>query len=62
MLRYLVGFAGSDRVLLGTDYSGDMSDWRDQVTRIRGVVYLSEEEKALVLGGNAARLMGLEEG
>ncbi len=49
-------------MLLGTDYSGDMSDWRDQVSRIRGVDYLSEQEQGLVLGGNAARLMGLEEG
>ncbi len=60
VLCFLVGFAGADHVLLGTDYSGDMADWRDQVSCIRAVHDLSEREKDLILGGNAARLLGLE--
>ena len=47
---------GTDRVLFGTD-----SPWEDQAAELARVRVLpfTEEEKAAVLGGNAARLLGL---
>ena len=58
VLRFLVDTFGADHVLLGTDHSGDMSSWR-QVPEISNLDFLGEEEKRLILGGNAARLLGL---
>jgi predicted TIM-barrel fold metal-dependent hydrolase len=52
---------GADKVLLGTDYSGDMSCWRE-VPEIRKSDSLTEKQKDQILGGNAARLLGLDEG
>lgn len=59
VLRFLVDLLGADHVLMGTDYSGDMSCWRE-VPEIRELDFLSESQKEQILGGNAARLMGLD--
>ncbi len=57
LLRELVGFAGAERVLLGSDHPFDMGTERPvEAVRAAG---LSPEEEALVLGGNAVRLLGL---
>ena len=58
-LEFLLRSVGPERVLLGTDYPADMGRW-DQVPIIQGLTYLSQAEKDLVLGGNAARLLRLE--
>jgi aminocarboxymuconate-semialdehyde decarboxylase len=54
----LVRLVGADRVTLGSDYCFDMGldDPLATVNRIQGV---SEEEKALIRGKNAARLLHL---
>ncbi|MGH8873876.1 MAG: amidohydrolase family protein [Acidimicrobiia bacterium] len=57
-LAYLIGRWGSERVLLGTDYPYDMGE-TDPVGLIGRVPSLTDEERALVLGGNAARLLGM---
>ncbi len=57
-MRYLIESIGPDRALLGTDYPADMGNWQ-QVPLIRGFEWLSQADKDKVLGGNAARLMGL---
>jgi predicted TIM-barrel fold metal-dependent hydrolase len=49
---------GSDHVLLGTDYPTPMID-AGQVSAINGIEGLTAEDKEKVLGGNAARLLGL---
>ncbi|MDE3075451.1 MAG: amidohydrolase [Chloroflexota bacterium] len=57
-MEYLIKAVGADRTLLGTDYPADMGNWR-QVPLIESLEWLSSEDKAKVLGGNAARLMNL---
>jgi len=59
-LEFLLRSVGPERVLLGTDYPADMGRW-DQVPIIQSLDCLSAAEKDLVLGGNAARLLGLEQ-
>jgi aminocarboxymuconate-semialdehyde decarboxylase len=54
-LEYLVKQWGSDHVLLGTDYPYDMAE-PDPVGFVDGA-RLKDDEKAAVLGGNAARLL-----
>ena len=58
VLRFLVETFGADHVLLGTDHSGDMSSWKE-VPEIGTLDFLSETQKSQILGGNAARLLGL---
>jgi aminocarboxymuconate-semialdehyde decarboxylase len=58
VLRALVGFAGPDRVLLGTDYPFDMAD-PDPISTVRSSGLDSADEVA-ILGENAAGLLGLE--
>jgi aminocarboxymuconate-semialdehyde decarboxylase len=57
LVRQLVDFAGADHVLLGSDYPFDMGDQR-VVETVRAAGLAPGEERA-VLGGNAARLLGL---
>lgn len=49
---------GADRLLFGTD-----SPWEDQAAEIARIqaLPLTEEEKRAILGGNAARLLGLDQ-
>jgi aminocarboxymuconate-semialdehyde decarboxylase len=58
VLRFLVDTFGADHVLLGTDHSGETSSWKE-VPEIGALDFLSETQKAQILGGNAARLLGL---
>jgi aminocarboxymuconate-semialdehyde decarboxylase len=58
LLRALVEFAGTSRVLLGTDYPFDMAD-PDPVATVRSSG-LDPADEAAILGGNAAGLLGLE--
>ncbi len=57
MVRHLVDTFGADHVLMGTDYPFDMGTV-DPVGFLAGAG-LSPAEAAQVLGGNAARLLGL---
>jgi aminocarboxymuconate-semialdehyde decarboxylase len=55
-LEYLVQQYGSDHLLLGTDYPYDMGMY-DPVGFIEGAGKLKRDEKAALMGGNAARLL-----
>jgi aminocarboxymuconate-semialdehyde decarboxylase len=57
-LEFLIHRMGSDHVLLGTDYPTPMID-AGQVPAITALAALSPADKDNVLGGNAARLLGI---
>jgi aminocarboxymuconate-semialdehyde decarboxylase len=56
-LQYLVEVAGTDRVVIGTDYPMAMGDF-ESVNKINQL-NLSQAERSQVLGGNAARALNL---
>jgi aminocarboxymuconate-semialdehyde decarboxylase len=58
LVRGLVETVGADRVVLGSDHPFDMADLRPAYT-VRSAE-LDPCDEAAVLGGNAARLLGLE--
>ncbi len=56
-LEYLVKTAGSDHVLMGTDYPYDMGD-EDPVCFVSSLP-IPEADKEKILGGNLRRLLGI---
>jgi aminocarboxymuconate-semialdehyde decarboxylase len=57
-LRHLVAQVGSSQVMIGTDHP---IPWEEHpVDVVLGTATLNEEEKAAILGNNAARLLGLK--
>jgi len=56
-LRFLIDLVGADHVLLGSDAPFDMGD-EDPAASIGRVAPLGEDERALICGGNAMRLLG----
>src|SRR5262249_15556724 len=57
-LRHLIDVVGASQIVVGTDYPFDMGD-TDVHGLIAAVPGLTDEERAAILGGNAARLLGL---
>jgi len=58
-LRHMIETWGPDHIVMGTDYPYDMAE-TDPVGHVDSVKGLSEEDKALVMGINAANLLGIE--
>ena len=58
-LDYLVSAWGADRILMGTDYPFLMSDPRP-VETVDAISACTEDEIAMIRGGNAARLLNLD--
>jgi aminocarboxymuconate-semialdehyde decarboxylase len=58
-VRYLIDRHGTDRIVLGTDYPYDMGE-EDPVGLVSRVPGLSDGERSAILGGNAVRLLGIE--
>jgi aminocarboxymuconate-semialdehyde decarboxylase len=58
-LRHLVEVVGVDHVLLGTDFPFDMSE-TDPLGLVAATEGLSDEDRAAISGGNAARLYRLD--
>jgi aminocarboxymuconate-semialdehyde decarboxylase len=59
-LEYLVSLYGSDHIVLGTDYPYDMGMY-DPVGFVDGASALTTGDKAAIVGGNAARLLGIRD-
>jgi aminocarboxymuconate-semialdehyde decarboxylase len=56
-LRHLVAQVGASQLMLGTDHP---IPWEQHpVDHVFATSSLSDDEKAAILGGNAARLFGL---
>jgi aminocarboxymuconate-semialdehyde decarboxylase len=60
-LRHLIDQVGATQVMLGTDYPFDMGSY-DPQGQIAAVPGLSQQERDQILGGNAARLLGIDAG
>jgi aminocarboxymuconate-semialdehyde decarboxylase len=58
-LEYLVKEYGADHILVGTDYPADMGEI-DPVGFIESSPGLDDATRRAILGGNAARLLGIE--
>jgi aminocarboxymuconate-semialdehyde decarboxylase len=58
-LEYLAEAWGSDHLLLGSDYPFDMAE-PDPVGFVAGAKGLSRDDKAAILGGNAAKLLKIK--
>ncbi|MFP6828010.1 MAG: amidohydrolase family protein [Gammaproteobacteria bacterium] len=59
-LEYLVNLYGSDHIVLGTDYPFDMGMY-DPVGFVDSASALTEGDKAAIVGGNAAQLLGISD-
>jgi len=59
LLRQLIDYVGAEHVVVGSDYPFDMGTYR-AVAEVRELK-LPEAEEGAVLGGNAARLLGIEQ-
>jgi aminocarboxymuconate-semialdehyde decarboxylase len=59
LLQQLIDFAGDDHVVVGSDYPYDMG-YKKPAELVKSL-NLPAESEAKVLGGNAARLLGIEQ-
>jgi aminocarboxymuconate-semialdehyde decarboxylase len=57
-LRHLVRLWGADHIVVGTDYPYDMG-WYDPRGFVGGATFLSKNDRAKIMGLNAARLLGI---
>ena len=58
-LRNLIAQVGASQIVIGTDYAFDMGDY-DVHELLESLHTLSEDERAMILGGNAKRILGME--
>jgi len=56
MMKEIIKKHGADRILFGSDYPWHLPS--QEISLIRSLD-ISEEEKEMILGGNAARLLGI---
>jgi aminocarboxymuconate-semialdehyde decarboxylase len=58
-LEYLVAQYGADHILVGTDYPADMGEI-DPIGFVESAAGLDDATRRAILGGNAARLLGIK--
>ncbi len=56
MMKEIIRKHGADKILFGSDYPWHMPS--QEISLIRSLD-ISEEEKEMILGGNAGRLLGI---
>ena len=56
-IKYLIGLAGADHIMVGTDYPYDLGDW-NSAKKVEELD-ISEADQLLMLEGNAKRLLKL---
>ncbi len=57
-LKYLISQTGSDKIMIGTDYPYGWTS--TEVELIMGTPGLTDDERIAILGGTAAKLLGLD--
>ena len=57
-LQLAIDFAGSDHILAGSDYPHQIGSLQKMGESLQSLD-VSEEDRSMILGGNAARLLGL---
>ena len=60
IMRNLIDLVGIDRIVLGSDYDQDMS-YQRPVDFVDSIPDLSASEREMILSGNAARLLRLND-
>ena len=58
-MSYLVESVGAERIMPGTDYPFDMGD-HDPLKSVASLSHLSDGQRELILGGNAAALLKID--
>lgn len=58
-INFAIRFAGADRILAGSDYPHQIGSIPKMLEAI-GKVDVNDQERAMILGGNAGRLLGLQ--
>lgn len=58
-LEHLVNMWGAGQIVIGTDYPYDMGYYKP-VEFVNGIKSLTRAEKEMIVGGNAAKLLGLK--
>ena len=57
-IEFAIAFAGVDRILAGSDYPHQIGSIPKMLTSL-GRINVTDDERRLILGGNAARLLGI---
>lgn len=58
-LRLAIEFAGADRIVAGSDYPHQIGSLEKMISSL-DALDLGEEDRAMIRGGNAARILGLD--
>jgi aminocarboxymuconate-semialdehyde decarboxylase len=59
LLQDLVDLVGADRIMMGSDYCFDIA-YEEPVKIVTDMKTLSEEQKQMILGDNAVKLLRLK--